>query len=611
MVSHLRRVTGRFLGEARFIPQTISLVWRATAKWTTAWLVLLVVQGLLPATIVYLTAPFVDRLLTAIRRGEGLTADSALLAAAAVLGLVMVLQMVAAAVMRWVRCVQAELLQDDISRRIHEKSVSVQLAFYDFPDFYNHLHRARDEASHRPTAVLESTGGILQNGVTLVGVSVVLLPYGVWLPLALIVASIPSLLVVLRNALASHDWERRTTDDARRTWYFEHVMTARETAAEIRVFDLGRRFSDAYQVLRASLRRQKANLVRREVVGELAAGLLGTAVAAAAMAWVVSEAIGGRLSSGALAMFLAAFVQAHALMRSLLQHAGELYTNSLFLGNLFAFLALDSELPATAAQRPPPKRLQRGIRFASVAFTYPGAQTPALSNFTLDIPAGQTIAIVGPNGAGKSTVLKLLCRFYEPDAGAIWIDGEKIQQSSPAEVRRLVSVLFQEPVRYADTVRVNVSPESPTLDSSLVTAAIQAAGAEEVVARLPRGVETTLGKSFADGTELSGGEWQRIALARAFLRDAPILLLDEPTSALDPWAEAAWFDRFRDIHAGRTTIIITHRFTTAMRADLIHVMDHGRIIESGSHRQLLAAGNRYAAGWSRDSHNEVVASARE
>jgi ATP-binding cassette subfamily B protein len=311
------------------------------------------------------------------------------------------------------------------------------------------------------------------------------------------------------------------------------------------------------------------------------------------------------LTGGTLAMFLAAFVQAQALMRGLLHNAGELYTNSLFLGNLFAFLALETETLAPGAGGRGPKRLRRGIRFESVKFRYPGSERLVLDNFTLDIAAGRTAAIVGPNGAGKSTLIKLLCRFYEPESGTIFLDGMDIQRSSTADVRRLISVMFQDPVRYADTVLANVSLASPVVkEHSMLDAAIRAAGAEDIVAKLPEGTATLLGKWFADGTDLSTGEWQRLALARAFLRDAPILLLDEPTSALDPWSETAWFDRFRLAAQGRTTIIITHRFTTAMNADVIHVMERGHITESGTHADLISLGGSYAGSWNRHQHGK-------
>ena len=239
------------------------------------------------------------------------------------------------------------------------------------------------------------------------------------------------------------------------------------------------------------------------------------------------------------------------------------------------------------------------ICFRDVSFCYPGSRRVALENFNLIIPAGQTVAIVGPNGAGKSTLLKLLCRFYDPDAGAIEIDGVDMRELPLEELRGLITVLFQQPVHYNDTVADNISfaDLASYPDQAAIHAAAESAGADEIVRRLPRGYASLLGKSFADGTELSVGEWQRIALARAFLREAPILILDEPTSAMDPWAEADWLERFRSLSAGRTAILITHRLTTAMRADVIHVMADGRIVESGSHEKLRARGGLYAQSW--------------
>ena len=293
-------------------------------------------------------------------------------------------------------------------------------------------------------------------------------------------------------------------------------------------------------------------------------------------------------------------------MRSALGNAGQLFANSLFLGHLFAFLDLETEATSTSTDAnltAGRSRLTEGIRFENVDFSYPGSPRAALSDLTLKIPAGKTVAIVGPNGAGKSTVFKLLCRFYEPQTGRILIDGQDIADRTPFEIRRAMSVLFQDPVRYSATVEESVAlgDAAPRPVSIRVRAAVLAAGAEAIVERLAQGYDTLLGKEFENGAELSGGEWQRIALARALMRPAPILLLDEPTSAMDSWAEVEWFDRLRDATAWRTTIIITHRFTTAMRADVIHVMDKGRIVESGSHDELVTAGGSYASSWARQT----------
>jgi ATP-binding cassette subfamily B protein len=293
-------------------------------------------------------------------------------------------------------------------------------------------------------------------------------------------------------------------------------------------------------------------------------------------------------------------------MRALLENAGQLYGNSLFLGNLFDFLSLKSsertaQPTARAALRGRPASAT--ISFQHVSFTYPDASTAAIDNFTMQIPSGKIIALVGPNGAGKTTLLKLLCRFYDPTQGSIAIDGQNIKDIPTGDLRRLITVLFQQPFHYNTTVRDNILFGDLNLEASdaELDAAIHAAGASEIVSRLPDREQTLLGRWFPGGTELSVGEWQRIALARAFLRRAPIIILDEPTSALDPWAEADWLGRFRKLAYGRTSIIITHRFTTAMHADVIHVMDRGRIVESGSHQRLLELNGLYAESWFRQN----------
>jgi ATP-binding cassette subfamily B protein len=243
--------------------------------------------------------------------------------------------------------------------------------------------------------------------------------------------------------------------------------------------------------------------------------------------------------------------------------------------------------------------LEKGICFRQVSFRYPGSSLMALKDFNLAIAAGQITAIVGPNGAGKSTLVKLLCRFYDPEAGCIDLDGINLRDVTIAELRRVMTVLFQSPVHYHATAAQNIAlgDLSVISDPVKVEAAARAAGAHDMIAGLPRGYETLLGKWFADGTELSEGEWQRIALARAHLREAHILILDEPTSHMDPWAEVDWLERFHALARGRTAVIITHRFAVAMYADVIHVMHEGQIVESGSHEELLTRGGLYAQSW--------------
>ena len=587
------------LAQLPYLPRALKLVWEVARPWTIAWIVLLIVQGLLPAGIVYLTKLVVDGVVVALRNGSAWPDVRHVLLRLLLLGGVLLLMEVVRNAINWVRTVQAELLQDHITSLIHEKSVSADLAFYELSDYYDHLHRARAEARYRPVALLGNLGALLQNSITLVAMGAILIPLGPWLALALLLSTVPAFYVVVHYALAEYQLSKRTTTDDRRAWYYDWIMTTADAAAEIRLFGLGKHFQSNYKGLRQRLRSERLHLTRRQGFAELAASLIALAIMGAALGWMVWRAMQGLVTLGELALIYVAFNQGQGLMRTLLENAGQLYGNSLFLGNLFEFLALEPKIVSTP--RPAVHEVKTGISFHHVSFSYPDASGKALDDFTMTIPKGKIVAIVGPNGAGKSTLLKLLCRFYDPDEGKIEIDGRDLREMATDDLRRMITVLFQQPFHYNTTVEENILYGDLNLKASdaQIDEAIRAAGAGEIVSRLPQKEQTLLGRWFAGGTELSVGEWQRIALARAFLRRAPIIILDEPTSALDPWAEADWLERFRKLAIGRTSVIITHRFTTAMHADVIHVMERGRIVESGSHQRLLEQSGLYAESWSR------------
>ncbi len=582
-----------------YLPRALALVWAAARRWTMAWAALLVVQGALPVASVYVVKLIVDRLASApgpdAARRE---APAVLMLVALTAGLVLLSESLRG-VMSWVRAAQSEFVQDYITRLIHRQSVTVDLAFYEAPDYFDKLHRARYESSHRPAALLENLGGLLQNFITLAGMLAVLVASNVWLAAVLLASALPGLYVALGHALRQHHWRRRVTADERRSWYYDWLLTGGEAAAELRLFGLGGHFRSAYRVVRGRLGAERLGLAKRQAVAEVVATGVSLLMITAALLWAVWQTLGGAVTLGGLILFYQAVWQCQRATRAALENVALVYTNSLFLGDLFEFLSLTPKVADPPRPLAAPRELELGISFKRVTFSYPGSEREALRAFSLDIRPGRFTAVVGMNGAGKSTLVKLLCRLYDPDSGSVEFDGIDLREMSVTELRGMVSVLFQEPVHYSATVAENIAvgAKGGDADAEAVRDAARSAGADECVGRLPDGYENLLGKWFEGGAELSVGEWQRVALARAFLRRTPVIVLDEPTSAMDPWAEADWLARFRRLAAGRTAVVITHRFTTAMHADVIHVMSGGRVVESGSHHELVGSGGLYSQSW--------------
>ena len=469
------------LDQLPYLPRAFSMVWEATGYWTLAWAILLLLQGVLPVAVVYLTRWLVDGLVAAIEAGGSWESVQPTLILAAFMAGVMLANELLNSATGWIRTAQSELVKDHISTLIHEKSVAVDLAFYESPEYYDHLHRARAEAQYRPLALLENAGNLVKNSITLLAMAAVLIPLGVWLPIALLLSTFPALVVVLRYSSRQYQWRLSRTADERRSWYYDWLLTSGETAAELRLLELGKHFQTAFQALRLRLREEGLRLARNEGVAEAAARTFALLVTGFSLAWMAWRTMQGLISLGQLALFYQAFYQGQALMRTLLQSVGQVYANLLFLSNLFEFLDLQPQVldPPRPSLLPVP--LREGIRFNQVTFRYPDSERLILCNFDLLIPAGKTVA---------------------ENIGL----GNLAAAADPTDAVRRVA------------------------DRSEIERAGQGAGAREVVEHLPRGYDTLLGKWFVEGTELSVGEWKRIALARTFYRQAPVFLLDEPTS---------------------------------------------------------------------------------
>ncbi|MGB3238965.1 MAG: ABC transporter ATP-binding protein [Geitlerinemataceae cyanobacterium] len=582
-----------------YLPQTLSLVWQAAPTWTIAWLVLLVFQGFLPVATVYLTRLVVDNLSAAVGAGLAWENIQSLLVPAALMAGVLLLTQILQGANEWIRTAQAEFVQDHISALVHAKSIEVDFSFYESSEFFDRLDRARNGASGRSLALLQSSGSLLQNSITMLAMTAVLLAYGLWLPMVLLLSALPAFYVVMRLNRRHHRWWEKTTIDRRWLQYYELLITQSMPAAEVRLFGLGPYFRSAYQTLRRRLRTEHIQIVRDQSLGRLLAGIIALIISGGALAWMGRQVLLGRLTLGDVALFYQAFNKGQGLMKSLLSNVNQIYQNSLFISNLFEFLQIAPKIVDPPQPQPVPTKIDREIRFKNVTFRYPDTDRAVLQDYNLTLPAGKIVAIVGDNGAGKSTLIKLLCRFYDPESGSIEIDGTDIREFAVEDLRRLITVLFQSPIPFYVTAGQNIAlgDLSETASEESIEAAAHGAGIHEKITSLPQGYKSMLGKWFPGGTDLSGGQWQRLALARAFFRRAQMIILDEPTSAMDPWAEFDWLERFRALANGRTAVVITHRFTLSMRADIIHVMRDGQIVESGNHDTLIAQGGLYAQSW--------------
>lgn len=590
-----------------YVPRALAIVWTASSTWTAAWIALLVVQGSLPVAVVLLVRQLVDGLVAAVDAGGSWQTIRGPLALATAIAALLLLAELLRATARWICAAQAELVQDHISLLIQQRAAVVDLALYDSPDYHDRLHRARADAAHRPVALIESMGSLLQNGITLVAMGLVLLRFGWWVPPALFLSTIPAVWVVLGYAVHHHRWRMRTTHDRRRAWYYDWLLTSRDGAQELRLFDLSGTFAAAFESLRSRLRRDTVQLARSQAVAEGIAATFAIIVMGAAIAWMVVRTMRGAVTIGELAMFAQAFSQGQQLLRTLLGTVAQMYSNLLFLENLFEFLTIEPTIADPFSPLVAADTRAVGVGFRNVSFRYPGTDRPVLDGFDLEVAPGTVVAILGANGAGKSTLFKLLCRFYDPDDGTVEFDGTDIRLLRLADLRRRITVLFEEPVQYSESVRRNIQLGDLVRggDVGAIQHAVTAAGADELVAQLDDGLDTLLGTWFDGGTELSAGQWRRLALARSAIRDVALILLDEPTSAMDSWSEARWLQRFRQLAAGRTVVLITHRLSTARGADIIHVVDGGRVVESGSHRELVSSGGRYAEAWNANEPDAV------
>jgi ATP-binding cassette subfamily B protein len=479
---------------------------------------------------------------------------------------------------------------------ILEKASNVSYSHFEDPEFMNSMTQARREASTRPLSLVSGALSLVRNSITLVGYLGLLWALGPWAMLVLVATAVPPFLAEARHGRRMFALQRARTQRNRKTFYLESLLTTEQTVKEIKLFALARWLIERYREIHLGFHAEETVVARARARAAFLLGLLATLALYGTYALIVTRTIAGAITLGSMTLYITVFRQGQTTLQRALSSVAGIYEDNLFMSNLFEYLGVPDDEPDEPLTKSddvggaPPR-----LVFEGLTFRYPGAERDALTDVNLTIESGETLALVGRNGAGKTTLVKLLVGLHRPTAGRILIDDVDVADMTAGALRRRVGIIFQDFARFQFSAGENVGvgwlPDRD--DQQAIERAVEDAGAKTVIDRLPKRLETPLGRAFG-GDDLSVGQWQRIALARAFMRKSRILVLDEPTASMDAEAEHEIFQRFRDLKAQRTALLITHRFSTVRMADRIAVFEDGRMVELGSHAELLAENGRYA-----------------
>ncbi len=577
-------------------PKALRLVWQANRSATLGLAFLTLAGALLPASQAWVGKLIVDGVVASIQGGQNAEQVRAVFY---YLILELILFLLSTALNHSRRLIQ-QLIQLQLANRIRadviRKALTMELAFFEHPDFYDRLQNARREGGYKPVELINDSFQIVQNLITLISFAALMLRFSPWLVLILLGTGIPSFIAETRFSEQGFRLLTRRAPETRQINYLARLLTEDTAAKEIKLFNLGDTLLKRYVALFDKFFREDRSLAVRRAVAGFSLGLIATMGFYGSYAWIVWRTVQGSISLGDMTLYLSIFRQGQSTFQSILAAVGNIYENNLFMANYFEFLDIKPQMTFAAPGKKPPASLRQGVEFRGVGFRYPDSDEWVLRDVDLSIKPGEKIALVGHNGAGKTTLIKLLSRLYDPTEGTILFDGVDIRELDPQALRQKIGVIFQDFVRYHLPVRENIGfgqiDAADRMDRIVESA--RKSGAEAMIEDLPEGYQTMLGRWFHGGHELSLGQWQRIALARAFMRDAEILVLDEPTASLDAQTEYEIFQHFKELTEGKMAILISHRFSTVRMADRIAVIQHGRIAEIGSHGELLRREGIYA-----------------
>ncbi|MEH2254970.1 ABC transporter ATP-binding protein [Nostoc sp.] len=582
----------------RYSGRAVSLVWTTSRSLTILLASLTLVAGLLPAAISYISKLIVDAVVFASQVNSQNNGFVNIYPSLFYVGLEAIAVILLAGGQRGIIICQS-LLRALMGQRVNvlilEKALTLDLRQFEDSEFYDKLTNARREASVRPLSLVNRTFGLVQSALSLITYGILLVNFSVWAVVVLVLAAMPVFIAETKFAGEGFRLFSWRAPETRQQNYLENLLAREDFVTEVKLYQLGEMLLERYRNLFEQLYGEDRDLTLRRGLWGYLLSLVSTGAFYLAYAWIVLETVLGKISLGDMTMYLTVFRQGQSTFSNALTSIGGMYEDNLYLSNLYDFL--EEEVPKSWGKATIGLNPQDGIRFENVSFTYPGNSKPALRNISLHLKPREKLAIVGENGSGKTTLIKLLTRLYTPDSGRIFLDGLDLQEWDVDVLRRRIGVIFQNFVRYQFTVgeNIGVGDVEHLENKKQWQTAAQKGMAQSFIDQLPQSFQTQLGRWFKGGQELSGGQWQKIALSRAFMRSqADILVLDEPTSAIDAQAEFEIFNHFRAITKNQMVLLISHRFSTVRMADKILVIENGEVIEQGTHEDLLKLGGRYA-----------------
>lgn len=578
------------------VPRALRLVWGAHRGYTAGMAIFSIVFGILPTATAWVSKLLIDGVVAAVESdGRQDRVDIVVWLVVLQFGL-----FIGTAFLQTIRNINQQALQELTARRVQlmvmEHANRLDLQFFENPQFYDSLQQAQREASRRPVAMVEQLFGLVRSSITFLSMIALMSSLGPLVALAALLAPIPSFIASTRYGWQGYQMSRRQSPDRRRMSYYLDLLTKDTYNKEIKLFGLGNHFIARWREIADRFYKENRSLVRRRYLMAFALGSLTTTVTSGTFLYVAIQTVSRRLTLGDLTFYSQAVGQVQSSFSSILGGMSDMYENSLYLSTLYEFLDYEPAVRSPDNPRSLQLPLREGVEFRNVSFTYPGKITPALRDVSFHIRPGEAVALVGQNGAGKTTIVKLLTRLYDPEEGQILLEGHDLREYNLSDIYAAIGVIFQDYVTYFFSARENIGLGrlDEMENQERVRGAAEKSGAAGFIADLPKGYETTLGRWFDEGYQLSGGEWQKVALARAFMRDAEILILDEPTASLDARAEHEIFTRMKELTVGKMTLFISHRFSTVRLADRIIVLEHGTVIEQGTHPELLTHGGLYA-----------------